>query len=96
MVGAGLLLILFLLPPFAKSFHISLEQTIIPESNEQSRHHDSDDCPICQFHFTSFVGTEFLELNIVSSGYSLEPFFYDAKECYSPLFSYFLRGPPGN
>jgi hypothetical protein len=89
-IKAGLLLILFLYPSVVKSFHISHEQLCTSDN----RHHDDDNCPVCQFHYTSYIETELLELNIIPLYLSFEKSFRKEKEYDTSLFSYFLRGPP--
>jgi hypothetical protein len=97
-VKVGFLLTVLLFPSFAKTFHSSYETLCYSETpahpdNTPARH-DADDCPICQFQFTSYTGTEFLALDFVPQYHSFETFLSNEKEYLSPLFSYFLRGPP--
>jgi hypothetical protein len=93
MIKAGFLIILFLSPSVAKSFHASYEQTSAIATEKQA-HHDYDDCPICQFHYTSFLEVESLQLNLTPLYLSFEQLFKDEREYFLPLFSYFLRAPP--
>jgi hypothetical protein len=91
---SGLLIVLFLFPAFAKPFHISYEKIICTESNGQSSHHDSEECPVCLFHYFAFTGIELPELNPELFPLSIEPFFYSEKVYQPFLYPYFLRGPP--
>jgi hypothetical protein len=90
LIKAGLLLILFLYPSVVKSFHISHEQLCI--SNNGS--HDDNDCPVCQFHYTTYIEAELFEIEIIPLCLSFEKSFCNEKEYDTSLFSYFLRGPP--
>jgi hypothetical protein len=92
MVKTGLLVVLFLYPFAARSFHISHEQICASASDD--RRHDDNDCPVCQFHYTSYTGTELLELKTIPFYFSFEKPLYEEKEYDTSLFSYFLRGPP--
>jgi hypothetical protein len=92
MIKIGLLTVLFLYPPLAKSFHVSHEQLCISESANRS--HNDNDCPVCHFQYTSCIGTELFKLNPVPFYYSFKKLFYEEKEYDTTLFSCFLRGPP--
>jgi hypothetical protein len=95
-IRIGLFVILFLYPSFVQSFHISYEKICCGTSGnpDNKLSHHAEDCPICQFHFTSYTGTELLKLDSVPLYYSFEALSYDEKEYFSPLLAYFLRGPP--
>jgi hypothetical protein len=93
-IKTGFLILLFLLPSFAKSFHVSYEEITASATHGHSAHHDADDCPLCLFHYASFTEVDFPAFHFTPLYSSFQPFFCDEKEYQSTLFSYFLRGPP--
>jgi hypothetical protein len=98
-IKIGLLVILFLYPSIVQSFHISYKKICCYETSanpDNTLSHHAENCPLCQFHFTSYTGTELLELDSVPLYYSFKPFSYDEKEYFPPLLAYFLRGPPSS
>jgi hypothetical protein len=94
MIRGWALLALFLMPFVARSFHSSYEKISLSNPEAPHSRHDCNDCPVCQFHYFAFTGTEFPEMNPELFPLFVEPFFYDEKEYQPFLYSYFLRGPP--
>ncbi|MDR1339974.1 MAG: hypothetical protein LBK58_07990 [Prevotellaceae bacterium] len=93
-----LLLLLFALPPAAKTFHVC--QCIYSHNNERHNshanhsHHDCDTCAICQFVLSPFTETESIEFNFAVKTVNSEEFTYWQNINYHVAYSYMLRAPP--
>jgi hypothetical protein len=92
-----LLLLLFALPPAAKTVHIYqcvYAYSIDHKENNNHAHHDCETCAICQFvlfPFTKAESTEFIcEVKTLYS----EPFTFRETIFSSVIYNYMLRAPP--
>ncbi|MDR1896054.1 MAG: hypothetical protein LBR10_04600 [Prevotellaceae bacterium] len=90
-----LLLTVFVLPLVVQAIHIHHHHRhdICCKENGH-HHHDCNNCPICNFTFSSFVKSDFIELLCTQALYPYEPAVCIEKIYISVDLSRRLRGPP--
>ncbi|MDR2286809.1 MAG: hypothetical protein LBE04_04960 [Prevotellaceae bacterium] len=92
-----LLLLLFALPPAAKTVHICqcvYDHNVEHEKNNSHTHHDYDACAICQFVLFPFTETESPDFICAVEAVYYEPFTYCENIISSVKYNYMLRAPP--
>lgn len=90
-----LLLAVFTLPTAAQSIHIYRTVEHAGHHCEDAPHHDCDDCPICQFTYSSFTETRLDQYNfeVIHSDFK-HVFSYNATPDRQVIFVHGLRAPP--
>jgi hypothetical protein len=93
-----LLLLLFALPPAAKTVHVC-QYACCHETKHEGRHshtthHDCDTCAICQFVLSPFTETESIEFNFAVRTLNSEQFTYWENINHPVEYSCMLRAPP--
>ncbi|MDR1896140.1 MAG: hypothetical protein LBR10_05050 [Prevotellaceae bacterium] len=89
-----LFLAIFITPYVAKSAHMHVHADVCPGAGHAK--HDCDNCPVCQFSFSSFVETEPLEIRIPVARHAVDPVVYQEHILLHAFFPRCLRGPPAN
>ncbi|MDR1592942.1 MAG: hypothetical protein LBS43_00480 [Prevotellaceae bacterium] len=92
-----LLLLLFALPPAAKTIHICHCVYVHDAEHEQHNHqteHDCDSCAICQFVLFPFTETESTELTCTIETTYSSAITYNENITSSVTYNYMLRAPP--